>query len=666
MICGLNCESCPFAALKQQTGKGIVVNVVGYGLDSALIDFTQAPVRTFQHRGYCIRLLNFSGEDHHLGRRILESRPDVVLHVADSMNLEHSLKLTSRIIDMDARAIVALGSYDKLLATGHSLDYKKLGSLVGLDVIPLEDSSEETLSYLLSALVDAYEAQEHRHVHVPYGSDIERSISRITELVNRTGSLAQAWHDRYLAVRLLEDPTYVYPAVETASNSEEIKACAAKEASSLAKAYGEPVFDIVRKARMGFVTGALQETLHHSSDNSDHSISQKIDSVLTSRWLGLPILLLVLLGVFALTFALGAYPQRWIESGVAALAAALSASLPAGWLSSLLVDGIVEGVGAVLAFVPNIALMFLFLSLLEDSGYMARAAFLMDKLMHRIGLHGNSFIPMLLGFGCNVPAIMMAKGIEDRRDRVLTMLMIPFMSCSARLPVYLLFVGAFFARGKALVMIGIYLLGIALSILFAYVMKHTRCFRKGDDDYVCELPPYRRPTLRNTGRHIWERVADYLQKITTVILAASVIIWALEYFPVDRTNGGVDKEQSYLAAVGKFVEPVTAPLGFDWKMNVCLLTGLPAKEAIVSTMGILYHTGDDASLAEAMRADGGMTPVTALAFMAFVLLYFPCIATINTLRRETGRRWAVFSVVNSLLLAWVVAFLIFRIGSLFL
>ena len=664
MICGQNCADCRFAALERNTGKDIVVNVVGFCPDPSLLDFSDAPVRTFQHRGYSIRFLNFSGEDHRLGRRILESHPDIILHVADSMNLERSLRLTARIIDMDAKAIVALGSYDRLLATGHSLDCRKLGSLIGLDVIALEDGKPENLPQLLSALVDAYEVRDKRHVHVPYGTDIEHAISGITDIINKTGSVSGNWHDRYLAVRLLEDPSYVYAAIDEAANADEIKACAAKEAASLSMAYGEPVYDIVHKARVGFVTGALQETLHHSTDNSDHSITQKIDSVLTSRWLGLPILLLVLLGVFSLTFAIGAYPQHWIETGVSALAAAISDSMPDGWLSSLLALGIVEGVGAVLAFLPNIALMFLFLSLLEDSGYMARAAFLMDKLMHRIGLHGNSFIPMLLGFGCNVPAIMAARGMDDRRDRVLTMLMIPFMSCSARLPVYMLLVGAFFARGKALVMIGIYLLGIVLSILFAFVMKRTRWFRKGDDDYVSELPPYRRPTLRNTGRHIWERVADYLQKITTVILAASVIIWALEYFPAGRTNGGLDKDQSYLASVGRFMEPVTSPLGFDWKMNVCLLTGLPAKEAIVSTMGILYHTSDDVPLAEAMRSESGTTPVTALAFMAFVLLYFPCIATINTLKREAGRRWAVFSVVNSLLLAWVVAFLIFRLGSL--
>lgn len=664
MICDQNCAGCAFAALEQRTGKDIIVNIVGAEPDGALLDFSSTPVRTILHRGYAIRLVNFSGEDRHMGRKILESHPDVVLDIANSLNLEHSLRLTSRIIDMDSRAIVALGAYGELLKTGHSLDYRKLGELIGLDVIPLEDNSEQTLASLLSAIVDTYEKENKKHVHIPYGPDIERAIGRITEEVNKSEALCCDYHDRYLAVRLLEDPHYVYPAVDQAHNASAIKLAASREAASLENAYGEPAVDLVRKARIGFVTGALQQTLRHSSDNSDHSLTQKLDSVLTSRWLGLPILILVLLGVFELTFTIGAYPEAWIENAVAALAGYLSSVLPAGWLSSMLVDGIVEGVGAVLAFLPNIILLFFFLSLLEDSGYMARAAFLMDSLMHRIGLHGNSFIPMLVGFGCNVPAIMTAKGIEDRRDRTLTMLMIPFMSCSARLPVYMLFVSAFFARGKALVMIGIYLLGILLSILFAFIMKHTRWFRKEEDDFVSELPPYRKPTLRNTGRHIWERVADYLQKITTVILAASVIIWALEYFPADRTQGGQLKEESYLAAIGRGMEPVMEPLGFDWKMNVCLLTGLPAKEAIVSTMGILYHTDDDTTLAQAMRTEGGMTPVTALAFMAFVLLYFPCIATINALKKETGRRWAAFSVINSLLVAWVVAFLIFRIGSL--
>ena len=382
----------------------------------------------------------------------------------------------------------------------------------------------------------------------------------------------------------------------------------------------------------------------------------KIDHVLTNRFLGLPILVVVLFLIFEATFFIGAFPQAWIESGVDALAGLLRSKLPSGWTSSLLVDGILQGVGAVVAFLPNIFILFFFLSLLEDSGYMSRAAFLMDKLMHAIGLHGNSFIPMLVGFGCNVPAIMAAKKISDRRDRTLTMLMIPFMSCSARLPVYLLFVAAFFPRHKALVMIGLYLTGIVISILFSLVMKNTPFFRKGKDDDIFTLPPFRIPDAKILWSHIWERCKDYLQKITTVILAASVIIWALEYFPT-RNGLPAAQEESCLARIGQWMEPATAPLGFDWKMNVCILTGLPAKEAIVSTLGILYHTEDTASLVTALQEGGAFTPGTALGFMLFVLLYFPCVATIRTLRKEIGWKWALFTVVNSLFLAWAVAWL---------
>ena len=418
-------------------------------------------------------------------------------------------------------------------------------------------------------------------------------------------------------------------------------------------------------ARRGFVSGALQETLRHSSDNSDHTISQKVDALLTNRWLGLPLLILVLFLVFQATFTLGAYPQRWIENGVDALAGAVSGALNPGWLSSLLTDGIIQGVGAVLSFLPNIIILFFFLSMLEDSGYMSRAAYIMDKIMHRIGLHGNSFIPMLIGFGCNVPAIMAARNIQNGRDRTLTMLMIPFMSCSARLPVYMLLVSAFFPGYKALVMISLYIFGILLSIIFAFIMKRTKYFRKGREDYVSELPPFHVPRFKATLSHIWERVSDYLKKISTVILAASVVIWALEYFPME--NGApAQSDSSCLAAIGKAMEPVMAPLGFDWKMNVCILTGLPAKEAIVSTLGILYHTESEGSLIEAMHNSGVFSPAVALAFMLFVLLYFPCIATIATLRREAGGKWAAFTVVNSLVLAWVVAFLAFRLFSLIL
>jgi len=390
--------------------------------------------------------------------------------------------------------------------------------------------------------------------------------------------------------------------------------------------------------------------------------AHKIDRVLTNRWLGLPILILILFGIFEITFTLGAYPQAWIENAVDALAGRMLTTMPAGWLSSLFVDGIIQGCGAVISFLPNILILFIFLSLLEDSGYMARAAFLMDKLMHAIGLHGNSFIPMLVGFGCNVPAIIAAKQITDKRDRALTMLMIPFMSCSARLPVYLLFVAAFFPTHKALVMISLYVTGILVSIVFAFVMKHTRWFRKGKDDDIFVLPAFRVPEAKLYWSHVWERCKDYLQKITTVILAASVVIWALEYFPTE--NGMKAREDSScLAMIGQAMEPVMAPLGFDWKMNVCILTGLPAKEAIVSTMGILYHTEDDASLITEMRSSGDFTTASALSFLIFVLLYFPCVATIRTLRKELGHGWAHFTVFNSIALAWVLSFVTFHLFS---
>ena len=402
-----------------------------------------------------------------------------------------------------------------------------------------------------------------------------------------------------------------------------------------------------------YVHGILTRCLRHAENDRFQTILEKVDKVLTNKWIGFPLMLLTLFVVFQCTFTLGAYPQEWIQMGIDALCDWGHSVLPAVWWSSLLIDGVVQGVGAVLAFLPNIIIIFFFISLMEDSGYMARMAYLMDSIMHRVGLHGRSFVPMLVGFGCNVPAIMAARDIKDPKDRTLTMLMVPFMSCSARLPVYMLFVDTFFARYKALVMLSLYVTGIGLSILFALIMKRTKWFRKPADDSVNELPAFRVPSLRATGAHIWERVADYLQKISTVIIWASVIIWALEYFPTQNLD---NLENSYLAMIGKAIAPVLAPCGFDWKMSVCLLTGLPAKEAIVSTMAILYG-GDIATAA--------FTPVTAYGFMLFTLLYFPCIATIATLRREAGAKWAWFTVVNSLVLAWGMAALVSLIGSFF-
>ena len=662
MKCNLNCSECELAAKRSER---IVVDVIGHEPESGMLSFSGRQHLTVEFGEYVICFVNFCGENVHIGRKILSNKPSVVLDIIDSTSLENSLRLTSRLIDMDCRAVLAFSGYDRLLATGHSLDYETLGEMMGIAAAVL-DPSEESFSKLLSMIVETYRQPVKKHVHVPYGQDVDKAIERITAVIADSPGLSNSYHDRYLAVRLLEDPQYIFPLLERYPMASRIVETARAESETLSRQLGESPESLIRKARHGYIHGALVETLRHSSDNSDHTLLQKIDAVLTNRVIGLPLLLVVLFLVFEATFAIGAWPQQWIEEGVELLCAWLTSVLPSGWLTSLLVDGVVQGCGAVISFLPNIFILFVLLSLLEDTGYMARAAFLMDKIMHRIGLHGKSFVPMLLGFGCNVPAIMAAKSIDNTKDRTLTMLMIPFMSCSARIPVYLLFVGAFFAHYKSLVMMGIYLAGVLLSILFAIVMKRTKWFRKEADDYVSELPAFRKPTFRSTWSHVWERTSDYLHKITTVILAASVIIWALEFFPRERTQDGKFKEESYLCDIGKGLEPMMKPLGFDWKLNVCLLTGLPAKEAIVSTMGILYHTEDDESLTRAMTEGSGMNQAVALAFVLFVLLYFPCVATITTLRKEVGWIWAAFSVVHSLALAWVVAWLAFHAGSLLL
>ena len=508
---------------------------------------------------------------------------DVVLQVVDSTRLEESLMLTPHIIDEHEKIVMAIGRYDLLLATDHSLNLPLLKQLIGVPTCM---------------------------VSVRKQMGLEECLDLIEQTADKPVSTA-------------------HPIYHLRDQKEE-------------------------DAYRAYVHGVLTQTLTHAKDDKHKTRLEKIDNVLINPWLGFPIMFGILYFVFWCTFTLGAYPQDWIAQGIEWLCETAHSHMAEGWLSGLLIDGVLQGVGAVLSFLPNIIILFFFISLMEDSGYMAREAYLMDTIMHRIGLHGRSFIPMLMGFGCNVPAIMSARDIQNPKDRVLTMLMVPFMSCSARLPVYMLFVDSFFPRHKAIVMISLYAIGIALSILFAYIMKHTRWFRQPQDDTVNELPEFRVPKARNTAAHIWERVADYLQKICTVILWASIIIWALEYFPGQDLN---DLENSYLAMIGKAVAPLMEPLGFDWKMSVCLLTGLPAKEAIVSTLAILY--GGDITAA-------GFTPVTAFSFMIFVLLYFPCFATIATLRHEAGKGWALFTVFHSLVLAWVISFIVYQIGMFIL
>ena len=561
----------------------------------------------------------------------------VQIQEVDARYLETELVRTAELIDRHQPFVVLLTHYNELLDTHHTLDYHTLSNLFGVQIGLIENKAPAM------AGVDDF-----RHIHVTYGKDVEEAIAKVIDVIVTLPDVRERYSKRYMAIRLLERPDEMLALLP---HSDQLIRVAAEQRARLLYEYGKTAKEVIAQARRGFVHGALEETLKHAKNDTGHSIADKIDKLLTNRWIGLPILILILYGVFECTFSLGAYPQAWIATGVEALAEWLRGLLPTIWWSSLLIDGVLMGIGAVLAFLPNIIIMFFFLSLMEDTGYMARAAYAMDKIMHRIGLHGSSFIPMLMGFGCNVPAIMAAKDITNKKDRALTMMMVPFMSCSARLPVYLLFIGAFFAQHKAIVMLSLYIVGVVLSIIFAMIMKHTPAFRQPKHDYVSELPPYRRPTLRNTGLHIWERVVDYLQKIPAVIIWASVIIWALTYFP---TGSMTDMEHSYLAMIGHWIEPVMRPLGFDWKMSVCLLTGLPAKEAIVSTMGILYP---------ADTALSAFTPVTAYAFMVFVLLYFPCIATITTLQKEIGAKWAWFSVAQSMILAWLLSFVIHQVGT---
>ena len=561
----------------------------------------------------------------------------VQIQEVDARYLETELVRTAELIDRHQPFVVLLTHYNELLDTHHTLDYHTLSNLFGVQIGLIENKAPAM------AGVDDF-----RHIHVTYGKDVEEAIAKVIDVIVTIPDVRERYSKRYMAIRLLERPDEMLALLP---HSDQLIRVAAEQRARLLYEYGKTAKEVIAQARRGFVHGALEETLKHAKNDTGHSIADKIDKWLTNRWIGLPILILILYGVFECTFSLGAYPQAWIATGVEALAEWLRGLLPSIWWSSLLIDGVLMGIGAVLAFLPNIIIMFFFLSLMEDTGYMARAAYAMDKIMHRIGLHGSSFIPMLMGFGCNVPAIMAAKDITNKKDRALTMMMVPFMSCSARLPVYLLFIGAFFAQHKAIVMLSLYIVGVVLSIIFAVIMKHTPAFRQPKHDYVSELPPYRRPTLRNTGLHIWERVVDYLQKIPAVIIWASVIIWALTYFP---TGSMTDMEHSYLAMIGHWIEPVMRPLGFDWKMSVCLLTGLPAKEAIVSTMGILYP---------ADTALSAFTPVTAYAFMVFVLLYFPCIATITTLQKEIGAKWAWFSVAQSMILAWLLSFVIHQVGT---
>lgn len=639
---------------------------------------------TFRHKGYTINLIDLPGtysiteytpEEIYVREYITLHHPDIVLNVVDASCLERNLFLTTQLIDMNVRVVMALNMYDELTAEGARLDYQHLGHLLGIPIVPTTASKGIGITDVLEKIIEVFEDQavESRHVHINYGAEIERSIDRIREVVTPNRQITDEIPRRYLAIKLLEGDRISKEQLVSAPNYGQILEVARKEIQRLEKDYKEDTRTIITNAKYGFIRGALQETLQ-SGEKDKRQLTTAIDALLTHQWLGFPFLIFFMWIMFQATFSLGSYPMEWIEAGVEHLGMWVAGMLPEGPLNDLLVDGVIAGVGGVIVFLPNILILFFFISLMEDTGYMARAAFIMDRLMHKIGLHGKSFIPLLIGFGCNVPAIMATRTLESRRDRIMTMLIVPFMSCSARLPVYILMVSAFFPVYQGLVLLSIYLIGILIAIGTSFLLKKT-VFAKSSDPFVMELPPYRMPTMRNTTIHMWGKAGQYLRKMGTIILFASVLIWALGYFPLDREGQEVDTtehlENSYIGQVGKFVEPVIAPLGFDWKMGVSIVTGLAAKEIVVSSMGILYHAEDEGqSLVQNLqlqvnsKGEKVFTPLVAYGFMLFILIYFPCMAVIAAIKKEAGWKWALFTVFYTTLVAWIVACCVYQVGRL--
>ena len=635
------------------------------------------------HGGYRFQIVDLPGtyslsayspEELYVRRNLIDEVPDVVINVVDASNLQRNLYLTTQLIDMNLRVVMALNMYDELQAKGDKLDIRQLGWLLGMPVVPTVSRTGQGVDNLFDTVIQIYEKSDPhlaRHIHINHGAELEQSIDRIKALISKTEDIRSKYSTRYLSIKYLENDKEIESVVESLSNRDEIISARFEENNRIRGLMGTGLESSLVDAKYAFVQGALAETYVPSSRKRRiHTLTDRIDSVVTNRWLAFPIFFLMLYLVFDVTFVAGEYPMRWIEWIVSTFGSFVSTFMADGWLKDLVVDGVIGGVGSVLVFLPNILLLYMFISLLEDSGYMARAAFIMDRLMHKIGLHGKSFIPMIMGFGCNVPAVMATRTIESPKSRLITMLIIPLMSCAGRMPVYILIAGAFFPRNAGLVLLGMYALGIVLAILAAKIM--SRFFKDDDLPFVMELPPYRIPTAKSVFRHTWEKGKQYLQKMSGIILICSVAIWFLSYFPNHDAyqSSKEQQEHSFIGYVGKAMEPVLEPLGFDWRMGVGIVAGVGAKELVVSTLGVMYA---DAVPDEAGSSDTrlqralvrSVTPPAALAYMVFILLYFPCIATFVAIKNESGGwKWAMITAVYTIVLAWVAAFVTYRLALL--
>lgn len=674
----------------------------------------------FDFQGYHFRLVDLPGtyslsayspEELYVRKHIIDETPDVIINVVDAGNLERNLYLTAQLIDMNVRMVVALNMYDALLHSGNTLDHKKLGQLFGVPIVPTVSRTGKGIDNLFHVIIGLYEGADFvgqkegiqdeamreyrewhdkyvpdhkygshdeethdfdgksyiRHIHINHGPELERSIDAVKEVICKNENIRYKYSTRFLAIKLLEnDKDIEQRVISTLPNGEEVIRVRDKEAGRIRLSMNEDSEQAITDAKYGFITGALKETYTEKNQNTE-MFTRIVDSIVTHKIWGFPIFFVFLYLMFECTFVFGEYPKGWIEWLVEQIASLAETFMPAGPLKDLIVDGIIGGVGGVIVFLPNILLLYIFISFMEDSGYMARAAFIMDKIMHKMGLHGKSFIPLIMGFGCNVPAIMASRIIESRKSRLVTVLINPLISCSARLPIYLVMIGAFFPSKASLVLLSIYVTGILLAVLMARIF--SRFIVRGDDaPFVMELPPYRMPTAKSVLRHTWEKGAQYLKKMGGIIMIASVIIWFLGYYPNHDaySTTAEQQENSYIGQIGKAIEPVIEPLGFDWKMGVGILSGIGAKELVVSTLGVLYTNDDDiesVDLADRIP----ITPLVAYGYMLFVLIYFPCIATVAAIKNESGSwKWAAFTICYTTLLAWIVAFLVHQVGGIFL
>ena len=631
---------------------------------------------TLSFKGYTLEITDLPGtyalsayspEEVYVRRHIIDDTPDIIVNTIVASNLERNLYLTTELIDMSPKMVIAMNMYDELEASGAKFDHEALGGMIGVPMIPIVAPTGRGIEQLLDAIVAVHENNDKRvrHIHIGYGSVIEENLEALNaDMRQHREELIAHFPPRYFALKMIEGDKEITQLLDSSPHMERWQHMADAARKEIEEALGEDIETALSNQKYGFVSGALKET-YTAAKNMRNTLSDKLDAIVTHRIWGFPIFFAIMWLMFYTTFELGSYPQGWIEWGVDWLYNAVRNVMEAGALRNMLTDGVINGVGSVLVFLPNIMILYLFISFLEDSGYLARAAFIMDKVMHRMGVHGKSFIPMVMGFGCNVPAVMACRTIECRTSRLITIMVVPFMSCSARLPIYMMIIGTFFARHAGTVLFLMYILGIIIAVVTARLMRRFM-FREQEAPFVMELSPYRIPMPKTTLRHMWSKCAQYLKKMGGLILIASIVVWLLGYYPRphDAANTPTSNayEQSYMGKVGKVTEPIFEPMDMDWKASVALISGIPAKEIVVSTLSVLHSHPDDASATEeettrnvSKRVADGMSTPTAVAFLIFALLYLPCIATIVAIASELNWKWALGSALYNTAIAWLLA-----------